>query len=184
MKPQARLKTVFSLLTILLMATANAQTNVYKSVDKYGNVTYTDDPGTAHKSGKTEKLNVRPTNVMPATKAIEPAQPMPETEAAKSDQPKYAIRIVSPVHEYTVNPGQRDLVVAVSLQAPLKNGAKIAFYMDGKLLGKGTVNNYSIREILRGEHTIYAQVEDPAGKALSKSASVTVYVHRVSTIGN
>ena len=178
MKPQAGLKIVISLAAILLLLTA-AQAEVYKSVDKYGNVTYTDDPGTAHKSGKSEKIDVRSTNVMPGTKAIEPAAP---PARPKNNQPNYAIRIVSPENEYTVNPGQRDLIVAVSLQAPLKNDAKIAFYMDGELLGKDTVNNYSIREIYRGEHNIYAQVEDPEGKVLSKSDTVTVYVHRVSVI--
>lgn len=181
MKPLTGLKTAISLMVMLLLLAATTQAEVYKSVDKYGNVTYTDDPSTAEKSGKAEKVKVRPTNVMPAGKPMELSEPDTMSEPER-DQTNYAIRIVSPENEYTVTPGQRDLIIAVSLQAPLKEGAKIAYYMDGELLGKGTVNNYSIREIFRGEHNIYAQVEDSSGNVLSKSATVTVYVHRASTI--
>jgi len=181
MKPLTSLKTALSFIAMLLLVAPTAQAEVYKSVDKYGNVTYTDDQSTAEKSGKAEKVKVRPTNVMPAGKSMELTEPSAPREPER-DQTNYAIRIVSPENEYTVNPGQRDLIVAVSLQAPLKEGAKIAYYMDGELLGKGTVNNYSIREIFRGEHNIYAQVENAKGKVLSKSDTVTVYVHRASTI--
>jgi len=179
MRPQSGLQIVFSLLIMLLALATTAQAEVYKSVDKYGNITYTDDPSKAHKSGKVEKINVRSTNVVPSNEPIkltEPATPQ------KSRHPDYAIRIVSPENEYTVNPGQRDLIVAVSLQVPLKDDAEIAFYMDGELLGKGTFNNYSIREIYRGEHKLYAQVEAADGQVLSKSDTVTVYVHRVSIL--
>ena len=178
MKPQTGQKLFIA---ALLLFAASAQAEVYKSVDKYGNVTYTDDPGTAQKSGKSEKIEVRPTNVMPAGKAIEITEPEASSQSER-DRPNYAIRIVSPADEHTVTPGQRDLIIAVSLQAPLQDNAQIAYYMDGELLGKGTVNNYSIREIYRGEHKIYAQVESAKGKVLSKSATVTVYVHRASVL--
>jgi hypothetical protein len=181
MQPLTRLTLAASLAALLLAPVTTAQADVYKSVDKYGNVTYTDDPSTAQKSGKAKKVQVRPTNVMPAGKELKAARSRPEP-TPQSKHPNYNIRIVSPTDEHTVTAGQRDLIVAVSLQAPLTRGAKIAFYMDGKLLGKGTVNNYSIREIFRGEHNIYAQVESRKGKVLSKSDTVTVYVHRPSLL--
>lgn len=181
MRPLTRLTLAFTLATLWLIPATIAQADVYKSVDKYGNVTYTDDPSTAQKSGDAQKVQVRPTNVMPAGKALKPHQSRAEP-TPRSTHPNYNIRIVSPTDEHTVTAGQRDLIVAVSLQAPLAKGAKIAFYMDGKLLGKGTVNNHSIREIFRGEHNIYAQVESAKGKVLSKSDTVTVYVHRPSLL--
>ncbi|MBU2887801.1 DUF4124 domain-containing protein [Gilvimarinus agarilyticus] len=157
----------------------HASAEVYKSVDKYGNVTYTDDPAPAYKRGeKTEKVNVPPTNIVPAGKAMAPDIDLDiETE---EKHPDYQVRIISPSEGHTLTPGQRDLVIAVTTQAPLRHEAKFAFYMDGKQLGTTELNNYSIREIIRGEHTIRVDVLDSNEHTLSSSAPVTVYVHRAS----
>lgn len=167
-------------ITALLCCALSVSAEVYKSVDKYGNVTYTDDPSKVIKNGeKTEKIQVPPTNIVPAGKAI---TPLPETddEPPAEEHPDYQVRIVSPTDGRTLTPGQRDLVIAVTTQYPLRHEAKFAFYMDGTLLGTTELNNYSIREIIRGEHKIHVEVLDRNDRLLSSSPPVTVYVHRAS----
>lgn len=162
----------------LLLCALVAEAEVYKSVDKYGNITYTDDPSKAHKRGEqTEKVKVPPTNIIPAGKSIEA---LPEDDPIDEDIPDYQVRIISPTQEHTVTPGQRDLIIAVSTAVPLEGNAQFAYYMDGELLGKTSLNNYSIREILRGEHQLSVAVVDQNNRVLSRSDSVTVYVHRAS----
>ncbi|MCP8899834.1 DUF4124 domain-containing protein [Gilvimarinus xylanilyticus] len=174
-----RFLTALSIMTLAL----TAQAEVYKSVDKYGNVTYTDDPSSVEKYGdKAEKVEVRPTNVLPAGDPIKLQAPREERSQSEDEGPQYNVRIVSPTNEHTVTPGQRDLIIAVATEQPLGGGAKFAYFMDGELLGTTTDNNYSIREIFRGEHQIRVEVHNAQGETLSSSESVTVYVHRASRL--
>lgn len=168
-----------TLLLLIACLSFGAHAEVYKSVDKYGNVTYTDDPSKAARSGETtEKVQVRPTNLVPGGKPIDLTD---ETqEEPEQEYPDYQVQIVSPTNEYTVTAGQRDLVIAVSTQVPLQAGHRFAYYMDGERLNTTTLNNHSIREIFRGQHTLRVDVVDADDQTITSSESVTVFVHRPS----
>lgn len=166
------------LIFCLLVISSDCLAEVYKTVDKDGNVTYTDNPSGA--AGTTEKINVEPVNIVPAGKKI--TLTGPRSKQTTSTQAQYVVNIISPTNEYSVPPGQRDLVVAVQIKPGLRRGYKIAYYMNGALLGKSTNNNLSIPEIIRGEHTLRAEVINANGKVLGSSKPITVYVHRVSVI--
>ncbi|WP_020210759.1 DUF4124 domain-containing protein [Gilvimarinus chinensis] len=174
---------ITALLLCCISLSFNSSAAVYKSVDKYGNVTYTDDPSTVERYGdKAEKINVRPTNVVPGTQPIDLESGGQNDDDNEADAPSYNVRIISPTNEYTVTPGQRDLIIAVATDRPLTDGAEFAYYMDGQLLGRAAVNNFSIREILRGEHQIRVDVMSPTDQVLGSSDTVTVYVHRASVL--
>ncbi len=159
-----------------LLISLSAFADVYKTVDKDGNVSYSYAPNS--EGSTSEKIEVSPTNIMPAGKSISlKSQPK---KRASSNTSKYSINILSPSNEFSVPPGQRDLIIAVSLQPQLKHGDHIGYYMNGELLGKNTYNNFSIPEISRGEHKLSAKVIDTKGNILSTSGSITVFVHRVS----
>ncbi|UTF59322.1 DUF4124 domain-containing protein [Gilvimarinus sp. DA14] len=180
-----RLTSLIGLATCFTALCFSAQAEVYKSVDKYGNVTYTDDPSSVERYGdKAEKITVPPTNVVPGTKPIDlNARPQNEQEnQSEADNVSYNVRIVSPTNEYTVTPGQRDLIIAAATDRPLQGDAEFAYYMDGELLGRAAVNNFSIREILRGEHQIRVDVLNAMDEVLGSSETVTVYVHRASVL--
>lgn len=169
-------------LALLCIAGISSAEDVYKTTDKYGNVIYSDNPNTARQEETTEKVEVRPTNIMPASEPMRTERLSPESEEEKEDNghPDYNVSIVSPNPEASVPPGQRDLIIAATSDHPLQKGAQFAYYMNGELLGRETINNYSIREIIRGTHTLQVKVESAEGEVLSSSESVTVYVHRVS----
>lgn len=178
-----RLPSAIALLLCTLSLTPSLYAAVYKSVDKYGNITYTDDPSTVERYGdKAEKINVRPTNVVPGTKPIDLERSEQNDDDNEPEAPSYNVRIISPTNEYTVTPGQRDLIIAVATDQPLADGAEFAYYMDGQLLGRAAVNNFSIREILRGEHQIRVDVVSTTDQVLGSSETVTVYVHRASVL--
>lgn len=169
-------------LTLLCITGICSAEEVYKTTDKYGNVIYSDNPNTARQEETTEKVEVRPTNIMPASEPDRTQRLSPRRDEKKQGigHPDYNVTIVSPAHESTVPPGQRDLIIAAAADHPLQKGAQFAYYMDGELLGHETVNNYSIREIIRGAHTLEVKVESAEGEVLSSSEPVTVYVHRAS----
>ena len=174
-------RTTATLLALLCTAGVSlAEEEVYKTTDKYGNVIYSDVPIPTRPDETTEKVQVRETNTMPATERINLERRSPRQEDPASEHPDYNVRIVSPTHETTVPPGQRDLIIAVSTDYPLKKGARFAYYMDGELLGRETVNNFSIHEIIRGAHNLVVKVESQEGEVISTSESVTVFVHRAS----
>lgn len=170
-----------AILILLCMAgISRAEEEVYKTTDKYGNVIYSDAPIPTREDETTEKVRVREPNTMPATERQPVQRRSPEPEDPASEHPDYNVSIVSPTHESTVPPGQRDLIIAVSTDHPLRKGARFAYYMNGELLGRETVNNYSIREIIRGAHTLEVKVESREGEVISSSEPVTVFVRRVS----
>ncbi|HEY7885167.1 MAG TPA: DUF4124 domain-containing protein [Cellvibrionaceae bacterium] len=176
------MKTLLFVLAIgLLFIGSIGIAEVYKTTDKYGNVIYTDQPPKSKSDETTEKVQVRPTNTMPAGNTMPPERRQ-QAPSADDDQPEYNVTIVSPTHEHTVPPGQRDLIIAVATDHPLSRGAQFAFYMNGELLGRETINNYSIREIIRGAHTLYVEVQDTEGNTLSTSDTITVFVRRVSVL--
>jgi|SRR5690554_4560682 len=166
------------LMLICLATTGHANNEVYKTTDQYGNVIYSDAPIPTRTGETTEKVRVRDTNTMPSTP--QRVEPRPSRQQSSSSQPDYQVRIVSPTPETSVPPGQRDLIIAVSTALPLPRGAMFAYYMNGELLGRTQVNNYSIREIIRGAHSLEVKVESETGELLSSSEPVTVYVHRAS----
>lgn len=169
-----------SILTLcLIFICSYSLADVYKTVDENGNVTYSDNPNNAPGSS-TEKIEVEPVNIVPAGKRM--TLTGAPVQRNITNQAQYVVNIISPTNEYSVPPGQRDLIIAVQTNPALRRGYQIAYYMNGELLGKSTNNNYSITEIIRGEHTLSAEVIDSQGKVLGRSEPVIVYVHRVSII--
>ncbi|GAB1261781.1 DUF4124 domain-containing protein [Aurantivibrio plasticivorans] len=142
-------------------------TDIYKTVDENGNVTFTDTP-----TGESpEKVDVQPGNRMPATIARPPQAQKPKV----NPQVRYQVTINSPANEYHLTPGQRSLSIAVSTKPTLLNAHQIIITDNGSIVDGDTINN-----ITPGTHSIGARVVDSKGKILGQAKPVTVYVHRVT----
>ncbi len=162
-----------SLLVIMVLLSQVVVADVYKTVDKDGNIKYTDKPSTE----KAEKLELREINTVPG------AQPLPQSSPVTTydSQPaalNYQISIMSPRSDVTIPVGQRDLAIAISLNPALQQGHLLVYFMNGELLEETTMNNIIVKDVPRGTHTLVVEAIDANGQSLGTSPPVIVNVIR------
>jgi hypothetical protein len=153
------------LLIPFLGASLCLATDIYKTVDDNGRVTYTDKPTGAN----SEKVTVQEPIVVPR---IIPA-PRPTRPEAPLTPGSYSVNLSYPTPEMHLNPGTFHLPVQVSTDPNVHPLHRLVIFDNGEPVG-GLIIEY----IIRGTHSIQAQVLDQAGKVLGSSEPVTVYVHR------
>jgi Domain of unknown function (DUF4124) len=162
-----------SLLILVMLLAQLAVADVYKTVDKDGNIKYTDKPSTE----KAEKLELREINTVPG------AEPLPQSSpvASYDSQPAaltYQIAIMSPRSDVTIPVGQRDLAIAITLNPGLQEGHLLVYFMNGELLEETTMNNIIVKDVPRGTHTLVVEAIDANGQSLGTSPPVIVNVIR------
>lgn len=168
-----------SLLIVLALLAQVTAADVYKTVDKHGNIKYTDNPATE----KAEKVELREINTVPG------AQPLPQSNpvASYDSQPaalNYKIAIMSPRSDVTIPVGQRDLAIAVTVNPALQQDHLLVYFMNGELLEETTMNNIIVKDVPRGTHTLVVEAIDPNGQSLGTSPPVIVNVIRPNIHNN
>ncbi|MEH6580515.1 MAG: DUF4124 domain-containing protein [Halioglobus sp.] len=165
------------LFAILMLIPITLSAEIYKTVDKNGNVTYTDQPPTAGKS--TEKVTLSPTNsAAPPPEIYRPAQPSKETEA---ETMSYEIAIVEPATETTIPMGGGNFSVSASVSPSLAAGQTVQLLLDGEARGDPQLApSWALTNVFRGAHDLTVSVLDADGKSLATSDSIRVYVMRPS----
>jgi len=161
------------ILTLLLLApfTAHAE-EIYKSVDKHGNITYSD----TKTNKQAESVKLPAINTQPAVKpALNSQQNRPQESL------NYQVSILTPLNGDTLHNNQRRINVNVSVRPALKPGFYLQAMLDGMLHGQAvTSEHFTVGEFNRGEHTLSVAIIDANGKILTQSASITLYVKRPS----
>lgn len=147
---------------------------IYKSVDEDGNVVYTDNP-----KGKkeVEKVDLPTINTQSPTPVVN--RPVAEDELGIPKS--YRVSIRQPTDGTQIPTGQTDIQVSVSLTPRLQKGHKVQAYLNGKAFGPSSTSpSLTLKEVYRGEHSLSAAVVDGAGKVISRSDTITIYVQRHS----
>jgi hypothetical protein len=167
------------LLVIMVLLAQVAAADVYKTVDKDGNIKYTDKP----QADKAEKVELREINTVPG------AEPLPQSEPATSFTSQqaefsYKLGIISPRSEVTIPVGQRDLAIAINLTPALQQGHLLVYFMNGELLEETTMNNIIVKDVPRGTHTLVVEAIDESGRSLGTSPPVIVNVIRSNIKNN
>jgi hypothetical protein len=161
----------FALALIALLLTCVCSADVYKTIDKDGNVVYTDSP----KSDNAEKIELRELNTVPPA----PTNYSPDySNSARPALMSYKIDIISPSNNLIIPVGQRDLAIAISLDQPLQAGHLLVYYMDGDMVEETMMTNILIKDVMRGPHQITVEVMDESGQSLGMSEPVTVNLMR------
>lgn len=166
------------LVALLLCAVSSAAlSQVYKVVDKDGNVTYTD---TAPKDG-TKPLELQPLSVIetpdystPARNANNPVEKGKSFRAMRSQYKDFAI--TSPQQEESVFAQQQNVTIQWATKAPLLDGMQVNISIDGRTQPATESKSISVPPMDRGEHTIGASLVDGNGKVIANAATVTFYV--------
>jgi hypothetical protein len=167
------------LLVALLALVTSAAAQVYRSVDKYGNVTFSDQPGP-----NSEKVYVPPVQTYTPRKL--PGASGDATDAAdEADPPSdYNVAIVEPLHEASLRDNDGNISVTVRVLPPLRDKHKLVLSLDGvPMNAPGSATSFVLPLVDRGTHKLVAEVVDVEGQSIKRSKPVTFHLKRVSTAG-
>ena len=170
-----RLITLLLTLSLSLCSTV-ASAEVYRWIDADGNVVYGDDP--PKKTGAT-RVELPTLTVADSYKAT----PVKSTAQAEASETEYtSFKIASPANGDTLRANDGAISVSVDLQPALKPGDVITLYLDGKQVGTGETMSFSLTEVARGEHTVFALVSNKQGEVVKNTEGAKFNVLRASLL--
>ena len=162
------------ILALAILAASAQAAEVYKTVDKDGNVVFTDEaPPGAQKVEIEEPMTFRSeTYTNPYGNALNDP---PEAEIQATD---YKMSILTPGHEETIRDNTGELVVTWDIKPGVGSGDKGVLLMDGTpvadvMRSGGT----TLANIDRGSHTLQLRITR-AGAEPQVSEPVIVHLHR------
>ncbi|MGI9278439.1 MAG: DUF4124 domain-containing protein [Endozoicomonas sp.] len=159
--------------TLLLTLPLLGQTSeIYKTVDKNGNVTFTDSPG-ANK--KAEPVELTPITSIPSTQTSNRSTIKRIDDQKENLYPTFTI--TEPANDSTVR-DNGNFTVKVSLKPSLAIGHNLSLSVNGVQQGKPQRNpQFKLKNINRGTHLLSVAILDRNGKTL-KTTNSTVHVQR------
>ena len=178
------IRALSAMLALLLPMAAAAEGEIYKVVDKDGNVTFTDQrPSDAARPVELPPLSVIET-------AIEPPEAAPLSARSAEEQVKGPTprELRSQYRDFSITqPGQEEtfwgtantIVVAWGASQPPLPDMSARLYVDGTPRDVPAAGNLSLT-LDRGEHKVYAELLDARKRRIVTTETVTFFVHQAS----
>lgn len=162
------------LLTSLLVSTSALAQPIYKVVDEYGNVTYTDQKP----SDDAEPMELPGLNVLQGEAVPEPV--LAPEPAVEPTGPAMRFEIASPTPGETVWTDGNSVTVQLSSSIELPPGALVAVVVNG--VAQEPVNGLAVRldGLQPGEHEIQAELRTAGGRVLSQTEPVPFTLRQAS----
>lgn len=146
---------------------------IYKTVDKEGNVVFTDSRSAEQPS---EEVKLRP---------ITPMSPVPTGRSGSStlgeeeeNKELYSrLEIVRPANDATVR-DQGNFTVKIATEPRILAGHRVRLLLDGAVVGESKRKlSFDLVNVDRGAHTLTVEIVDNQRKVIQSSSS-KVHVHR------
>ena len=162
---------------------------VYKTVDKDGNVTYTDQPP----SDGSKPIKLRPISVIEAPKYE--VAPKADEESAAGEVPKEMtlkylrknykdFAIIAPQSEETIWNPEQGISVAWNVGYQLQAGMKVVISVDGKQMTVTSDQVILVAITDRGEHTVTAELQDAKNRRIATAEPVVFHIRQPGFSGN
>ncbi|OUS11082.1 hypothetical protein A9Q89_10140 [Gammaproteobacteria bacterium 53_120_T64] len=150
---------------------------VYRVIDKNGQVTFTDAP---RNNAKAEAIHLPATNIAVAPPL--PSKTTPEGDAIEEEVPYTSARIAKPLNKATIPPGQTSVAIELNLQPALQEGHRVQLYIDGRPQGSPAASGtFSVAGLFRGKHTANAVILGADKKRKIKTQTVSFFVKQHSS---
>jgi hypothetical protein len=172
--------------TVLLLLSNIAAAQVYKLVDKDGNVTYTDQPPPdGSKPMKLPELSVIESDYQPETTpaadaaADGDATPTAEPTPRELRKMYRDFRITRPAQEETFWGTANTVVVSWGSATALLPDMSVRLFVDGTPHGDSQ-DGMMAMTLDRGEHKVYAEMRDGRGRRVVVTETITFFVQQAS----
>lgn len=167
----------FTLLVLFASAAALAQ-NIYKTVDENGNVVYTDQ----RPSEDAEPIPLPELTVVDPVEIGDSSAVDGNSENDRNAGSNLEFTIVSPEpDEQIVNTGYT-LNVQLSLNLDLPAGAEVVYILDGEEVRTTRSLSATLEEVIRGPHTIQAELRSSRGRVLASTEQVSFFMRQQSAL--
>lgn len=183
--PFVRYTTLASLAVALSLSTGTSlAAKIYKTVDKDGNVVFTDVPP----KDKSTAIEVETGNNYTPPATDRPVAAPRETPAQDDDEAEAiaytGIAIVSPDNDAAVRENSGNLTVALQIQPNFNpaSGHVVQLIMDGNVVKTAPATSFTLANIDRGTHILTAQLIDPQGQVLAATPPTTFHMQRRSVL--
>lgn len=155
--------------------------DIYRWVDAEGRVVYGDDP--------PEKNKAKPVDLPMLTVADSFApKPEPREPAAKeepqADEAYSDFKVSTPTADEAIRSNEGSLTVSLSLKPALKAGDGVTLYLDSKQVASGETLSFTLNEVERGEHSVFAVLNDAKGNIIQNTEPVKFSLLRTSALNN
>jgi len=169
-------------LWLVIFVTFGVQADIYRSIDREGNVTFTDEPDTKAELIELEELPTYEALPIPVAVPLETST-LPDGAEATAKKPKYKISVMYPEQNQSIWEGGGIFTATVTVQPQLNanRADQIQFKLDGKAVsGPQSELSHTFENIERGSHILAVSVVDKNGKVLKTSKSILFHMHRNS----
>ena len=157
---------------------------VYKIVDKDGNVTFTDKPPVEG----AQPMDLPPLSVIETPDYGEAARKTEEAEAAAGGEEAVPLRtlrnnyrdfaIIAPLQEESVWRPDGPISIAWSASNQLMDGMRVVILLDGQQRAVTTAPMIPVNGLERGEHTVTARIIDARNRTIATAEPVVFYVRQ------
>lgn len=170
------IKSIVALIFLVVLTSASAAGQIYKSIDAQGNVSYSDQPSPGAQPVQLAPISITP---VPATPAGNPA-PMQTAPVTDAKPVVYLqLQIISPINDQTVWDNNGQVTVSVSVMPALASTDTMQMIVDGKIAAESnSAANFNLTHLDRGTHVIQAQIVRNKKQIVKVSNSVTFYLHK------
>ena len=161
---------------LLVLATTATHAEVYRHVDQYGNVTFSDEP---MDGGETVKVKPVTTITLPKPETVsqeDELQEIVEQEGANYDSVSFSY----PENDQAFHSGNGDVTFQVNSSPGLKEGHRYEITLDGQPVGQSASGQVTVNNIDRGTHQAGVHIVDQSGLQIKSGSPVTFTVHRPS----
>jgi hypothetical protein len=180
-------RTWLPLLALLLPLAASAEGEIYKVVDKDGNVTYTDQqPSSGAEPMDLPELSVIQTDPvvpLPGAAAKDAAEPPGQPTPSELRRLLADFRILQPQQDETFWGTGNQVTVAWGSSQPIPEGMSARLYVDGQAQDGPAAGNVTLT-LERGEHQVYVELLDERRRRILATDTVTFFVKQGSALFN
>ena len=151
---------------------------VYRNVDAYGNVTYSDEP-----SEGAEAVEVKPvtTITLPKPEAVQETEKLRE-EVQREGAAYESLSFAYPDNNQAFYSGSGDVQFEVRSTPGLQPGHKYEVTLDGQPVGQSPSGSITVNNVFRGTHEARVHIVDENGVQVKTGSPITFTVHRPSAL--
>ncbi|MDR9424105.1 MAG: DUF4124 domain-containing protein [Marinobacter sp.] len=170
------MKTSLALATGLLVLATTAHAEVYRHVDQYGNVTYSDEP---IDGGETVKVKPVTTITLPKPEAVQETDALRQ-QVAEQGAAYDSVSFTYPQNNQAFHSGNGNVTFEVQSSPGLQNDHKYEVTLDGQPVGQTRSNQLTVENIYRGTHEARVHIVDNNGVQVKTGSPISFTVHRPS----
>ena len=156
-----------------------AETKIYKTVDKDGNVVFTDRP--PKNDDSVEEVKV----AAPNTADLGSVTPQTDSSVGSQEAASSAyrsLRITSPGHDESVRGNTGDIEVIVDVRPKLRAEHELRLLVDGATEQVGRQSRFVLSGVDRGTHTLQVEILHQTGEVLLASEPSSFHLQRYTEL--